>query len=94
MQEVAYFQQLFYSHEIVSANGSPSESMLAGEEAMSALTAEARAEIKDLFPEVAAVSVTAFTVPSRMRQNRFMYRLAKNQHTFLHTSQRDRSASI
>ena len=50
--EVEYFQMLFDTHEIVFAEGAPSESFHAGEVGYGALAEEARAEILTLFPEL------------------------------------------
>ena len=47
---VEYFHMLFDVHEIVYAEGSPSESFHPGQQGWGALAEEARAEILDLFP--------------------------------------------
>lgn len=49
---VDYFHILFDRHEIVFANGIPSESFHPGEEGYNALTEDAREEILTLFPEL------------------------------------------
>ena len=51
-REVTYFHILFEDHQIVFANGAPSESFFPGSFAMAALRNEARAEIFELFPEL------------------------------------------
>lgn len=51
-REVTYFHILFEDHQIVFANGAPSESFFPGSLAMSALRNEARTEIFELFPEL------------------------------------------
>lgn len=51
--EVEYFHMLFDRHEIVVANGTFSESFHPGEVGMGALDEAARAEILELFPELA-----------------------------------------
>ena len=50
--EVEYFHMLFDQHEIVMANGAPSESFHPGEVAMGSLDAAAREEVFALFPEL------------------------------------------
>lgn len=53
MPEVEYFHMLFDTHQIVHANGAPAESFHPGEQALDAVTQDARAEILALFPELA-----------------------------------------
>ena len=50
--EVEYFHMLFDTHEIVYANGAPSESFHPGELDMGSLAEESREEILDMFPEL------------------------------------------
>jgi len=49
---VEYFHMLFDQHEIVFADGSASESLFTGPEALLSLTEEAKREIFTLFPEL------------------------------------------
>ena len=49
--EVVYFHMLFVAHEIVFAEGAPSESFHTGQVGWGALAEEARAEILALIPE-------------------------------------------
>lgn len=49
---VTYLHMLFDRHEVVIANGAPSESFYPGDEALSALAAPARDELFRLFPEL------------------------------------------
>ena len=51
-EEVTYFHILFDQHEIIYANGVPSESLYLGLEAQRSLTPSGREEIHALFPEV------------------------------------------
>ena len=51
-RQVTYFHILFDEHQIVFANGAPSESFFPGSFAMSALQNDARSEIFELFPEL------------------------------------------
>ena len=50
--EVEYWHILFDSHQIVYANGAPSESFHPGEQAMDSLDTQARAEVLELLPEL------------------------------------------
>lgn len=52
VDHVEYYHMLFDRHEVVFANGAPAESLLTGQEALHALSDDARAEIELLFPEV------------------------------------------
>jgi len=51
--EVEYFHLLFDRHEVIYANGAPSESFHPGQEGFGALSEESRNEIIGLFPELA-----------------------------------------
>ncbi|MCG7521438.1 Hint domain-containing protein [Ruegeria sp. Ofav3-42] len=48
---VVYFHLLFDTHEIIWSNGTPTESLFTGPEALKSVSTEAQQEIKDLFPE-------------------------------------------
>jgi hypothetical protein len=50
--EVEYFHMLFDKHEIVTSNGTPTESFHPNAEALSALDKSARAELLALFPHL------------------------------------------
>ena len=50
--EVEYFHVLFDHHEIIFAEGCPSESLYTGHEALKAIAPEAREEVLSLFPEL------------------------------------------
>ncbi len=56
--EVEYFHMLFDKHEVVYAEGALSESFHPGDQAMDAVTEEAREEILMLFPELANSTAT------------------------------------
>ncbi|SDX26571.1 Hint domain-containing protein [Ruegeria halocynthiae] len=49
---VTYYHMLFDRHEIITAEGAPSESLFTGPEALKSVGAKARAEIIELFPEL------------------------------------------
>ncbi|WP_417837880.1 Hint domain-containing protein [Tritonibacter scottomollicae] len=84
---VTYFHMLFDAHEVVYANGAPSESFLVTERSLSAVTPEARAEISYLFPDLAAMgrvlTPPARPIPRTGRQKRLIERALKNQHALL-----------
>ncbi|WP_296425573.1 Hint domain-containing protein [Yoonia sp.] len=52
MAEVEFFHFLFDDHQIVYAEGAPTESLYTGPEAMKAISTEARDEIFTLFPQL------------------------------------------
>ena len=62
VEEVTYYHILFDRHEIIFANGLPTESFFPGETALNALDQAARAEIETLFPDLAA---KGFKKPAR-----------------------------
>ena len=57
MDEVMYVHFMFDRHQIVEAEGVLSESLYAGPQAIRSLLPEARAELVELFPELADISV-------------------------------------
>jgi hypothetical protein len=59
LEDVTYFHILLDQHEIVYANGVPSESLYLGKEALKCLSAAGRQEIHMLFPEVVSPTFTA-----------------------------------
>ncbi|SNS26487.1 Hint domain-containing protein [Tropicimonas sediminicola] len=86
MKGVRYFHMLFDEHVVVTANGAPTEALLAGPVALKALSPAAREEILTLFPEMADAAwcpEPAATIPSRKRQIRLVERHAKNLRTAL-----------
>jgi hypothetical protein len=70
-QGVEYFHILFDSHQIVFANGAPTESLFTGPEALIAMSPEARLEIETLFPEITSpdfLPVAARHIPAKGAQ--------------------------
>ncbi|NOX39181.1 MAG: Hint domain-containing protein, partial [Alphaproteobacteria bacterium] len=57
--EVTYYHLLFDHHEVIFANGAPSESLHPGDEALSALDLTARGEVLELFPELKNLTTTS-----------------------------------
>lgn len=81
VQEVTYFHLLFDRHEIICAEGAPTESLYTGPEALKAVTPEARDEILTIFPEVADpghVPEPARHIPSGRLQKRLIERHLRN----------------
>lgn len=82
--ELRYFHVLMPHHEIIFAEGAPTESLFTGPEALKSLSEEARTEIFTLFPSLAAQDgAAAFRparpIPERKQQARLVWRHAKNQ---------------
>jgi Ca2+-binding RTX toxin-like protein len=61
LEDVTYFHLLFDQHEIVYANGIPSESLYLGKEAQKSLSVDGREEIYALFPETASPDFVALS---------------------------------
>ena len=82
MVEVEYFHMLLDTHQIIFSNGSPTETLFTGTEAIAALTPDAFDEIKTLFPEILAPEFIAEPVrhiPKKGKHMKvFAERLAKN----------------
>lgn len=53
VKDVTYIHLLFDRHEVIFAEGAPSESLFTGSEALKSVGAESREEILGLFPELA-----------------------------------------
>jgi len=79
---VTYYHILFDRHEIVTAEGAPTESLYTGPEALKSVGPEARNEILELFPELDVpdhVPTTARPIPASGKRARHMiYRHVKN----------------
>jgi hypothetical protein len=79
--EVEYFHILFDSHEVIWAEGTPSESLFTGPQALKSVPREARAKLEMLFPEMAMLSYEAISVafiPSGKLQKELIARHLKN----------------
>ena len=64
--EVEYFHVMFDSHEIVYAEGAPSESFHPGEQGFKALDQATRDEILELFPELASDGFKSYGPSARL----------------------------
>lgn len=63
---VTYTHMLFERHEIVFANGAPSESFFPGDAALDALDLRARSEVLSLFPELTSHARGDFDATARL----------------------------
>ncbi|PIE16125.1 MAG: hypothetical protein CSA68_03775 [Rhodobacterales bacterium] len=90
VETVEYFHLLFDQHEIIFAEGAPSESLLTGPQALKGLTPGARAEILSIFPELAAWNPalqSARLIPSGKQQKKLVDRHLKNSRPCLESFQ-------
>ena len=81
VEDVTYFHILFDQHEVIYAEGAPTESLFTGPEALKAVPDEARDEILTLFPklkEMAYILDPALQIPRLSQQKELAQRLAKN----------------
>ncbi|NDW53251.1 Hint domain-containing protein [Aliiroseovarius sp. PrR006] len=78
---VTYYHMLFDEHQVVYAEGAPSESLYTGPEALKAISDDARDEVLALFPELAdrdyAPEFATFA-PDGKRQKKLVARHLKN----------------
>ena len=82
---VEYFHLLFDKHEVIYAEGAPSESFYLGAEALKSLTPDARAEVALLFPhvfETTARHPAARPIPSGPQQKTLIARHSKNKKAY------------
>ena len=75
--EVEYFHILFDEHEIIYAEGAPSESFHPGQQGWGALAEETRKEILTLFPELGTIGFAAYGESARMTLKAHEARLAR-----------------
>jgi len=86
IEEVEYFHLLFDQHEIIFAEGAPTESLFTGPQALEGVSAEAREEILTLFPEVAELDYEpkpARYIPEGRLQKQLIARHLKNEKPLL-----------
>ena len=86
IESVEYFHLLFDRHEIIYAEGAPTESLFTGPEALKSLSPEAREEILTIFPEVAKLDYSpepAGYIPPGKLQKQLVARHAKNNKPLL-----------
>ena len=81
VQSVEYIHLLFEQHEIIYAEGAPTESLFTGPEALKSISPEARQEILSIFPEVKKLDYRpkpARFIPPRKSQKQLIARHLKN----------------
>lgn len=77
VERVEYFHLVFKRHEVIFAEGTPTESFLLNLETQKTLTKAQREEFATLFPE-ADLEVSAHTIPSNALQKELIRRHMKN----------------
>lgn len=84
--EVQYYHVLCDNHEILFAEGAPTESMLAGDEVLKTLCPDAQEEIETLFPDantMPSIASSARLIPSGNRQKKLIARHLKQSRNIL-----------
>ncbi|SMO76709.1 Hint domain-containing protein [Ruegeria faecimaris] len=83
--EVTYFHLVFSEHEVIYADGAPTESLLLGDEALKSLPAAAMEELFTLFPDLVETPMqkTNYKIPVGGRQKRLIARHARNRRPLL-----------
>ncbi len=77
--DVTYIHLLFDQHEIIFAEGAPTESLLLGEQVLTTLNPDAAEELERLFPELyARPAVPARLVPKGRQVRRLLDRHERN----------------
>lgn len=81
LRQIDYVHLLFDAHEIVFAEGAPSESLFTGPEAWRALPPNAREEIGLMFPDLVMdhPPLAAAPIPARHLQRELVRRMIKNE---------------
>lgn len=82
IESVEYFHLIFEKHEVVFAEGAPSESFLMNSETQKTLSAAMREEFVTLFPEAGDIDcfgAPACVIPSRISQKELVQRHLKNE---------------
>ncbi|MEO1639183.1 MAG: Hint domain-containing protein [Pseudomonadota bacterium] len=80
-EQVTYVHLLFDKHQVIYANGAPTESLFPGTEAQRSLPAEAVEELRLIFPALVddmSVLSSARLIPAGTRQRQLIARHAKN----------------
>lgn len=86
IEAVEYFHLLFDQHEVIVAEGTPSESLFTGPEAQKTLSEDALEELFALFPDLDDPDVTrpsALPIPRGALQKKLIARHAKNNKPLL-----------
>lgn len=86
VREIEYFHVLFDKHEVIYAEGAPTESLYTGTEALRALKPDARDEILMLFPELVERDYSpepALPIPIAKKQKKIVARHLANRKSLL-----------
>lgn len=86
VSEVTYFHLVMGRHEIIMAEGTPTESFYCGPMAVKSLDPAARQEIEEIFPELLenmTLPAAARSIPSIKRQKRLVRRHRRNDKPIL-----------
>lgn len=81
IESVEYFHLVFKKHEIIFAEGAPTESFLINSETQKTLSTAKRDEFESVFPDVGETylfEAPTHTIPSRILQKRLVQRHKKN----------------
>lgn len=79
VHSVTYIHLLFDRHEVIMAEGAPTESLYMGRQSLNALPLAARREIKALFPDIqGTLPPEACPIPNPRQQKAVIARLAQN----------------
>lgn len=82
VQSVTYIHLLFAAHEVIFAEGAPTESLFLGDQVLGVLPEETIEEIANIFPELHVMCETAIPtrlVPLGKKQKQLIARHAKNE---------------
>lgn len=88
VESVTYFHLLFDQHEVIYAEGAPTESLFTGPIALEAISPDAKAEILTIFPEVADLDYVpepARFIPPAKQIKRLIARHSKNNQPLVRT---------
>lgn len=81
IKSVTYYHLVFDAHEIIFAEGAATESLFTGDEALRAVSDEARQELLTIFPQLAEqynAMTPARLIPKDSRQKALVARLERN----------------
>lgn len=85
VEHVTYFHLVFSEHEVIFADGAPTESLLLGDEALKSLPIAVVEELMVLFPSLVGNTEqkTSYVIPKGGRQKRLIVRHAQNRQPLL-----------
>jgi len=87
-EAITYYHLLFEDHEVIFAEGAPTESFFLGPVALQTLPKESVAEIQEIFPDLTLpmqVADSKHFIPQRRKQTRLIERLVKNHKSVVAT---------